>query len=52
MEKLVVLVQSRAALYDSNVKEHSNKDVVDHLWNEVSIEMNATGMSKLLIRLL
>lgn len=46
-DKLVVLVQARPALYDYNMKDHSNKDVIDHLWDEVSKEMNATGKSKL-----
>lgn len=44
----LVLVEARPALYDYNMKDLFNKDVIGHLWDEVLKEIYATGKTKFL----
>lgn len=42
-EQLLFAVEQRAAIYSPNLKDHSNKTIVDKLWQEVSDELKRPG---------
>lgn len=42
-DRLLVLVEARPAIYNFNLKEHHNQDVINQLWNEIGQELNITG---------
>jgi len=42
-DRLLVLVEARPAIYNFNLKEHHNQDVINQLWSEIGQELNVTG---------
>ena len=42
-EFLINLVKSKRAIYDSTMLEHSNRNVLEKLWDEIAQEMNKSG---------
>lgn len=42
-EKLLVLVEQRPAIYNFKLKEHSNRTIIDKLWEEIATEMGHSG---------
>jgi len=42
-DRLLVLVEARPAIYNFNLKEHCNQDVINQLWSEIGQELNITG---------
>jgi hypothetical protein len=44
LEKLIILVQQRPSIYNYKDKQHSNRDVQEKLWNEISNIMKAPGI--------
>jgi hypothetical protein len=40
---LFVTVEVRTSMYDYTVKEHSNLETTDQLWNEFTTEMNSAS---------
>lgn len=45
-EMLFVVVEARTSMYDYTVKEHSNLEMTDQLWNEVTTEINSASKKK------
>lgn len=45
-EILVSLIEKRPSIYDFKHKDHSNRTVQDKLWEEISKEMDVSGMYK------
>lgn len=43
-DRLLVLVEARPAIYNFNLKEHHNQDVVNQMWNEIGQELNIAGI--------
>ena len=43
MESLISAVFSRPAIWDSSVKNHSDRDIIQKLWNEIAEELNCEG---------
>ncbi|XP_069681169.1 uncharacterized protein [Periplaneta americana] len=41
-EKLLVCIEKRPAIYNFNLKDHSNRGVVDKLWEDIAAEMDVT----------
>lgn len=42
-EKLIFLIESRPAIYNYTLKDHSDKRVIEGLWEEIASEMKCTG---------
>lgn len=40
---LIAAVFKRSALWDKRLKSHSNRNVTQHLWNEIAAEMKVDG---------
>lgn len=47
-EKLLILIEQRPAIYNFKLKEHSNRAVVDRLWDEIGNEMELPGTNSFL----
>lgn len=43
-DRLLVLVEARPAIYNFNLKDHHNQDVVNQMWSEIGQELNITGI--------
>lgn len=43
--RLLVLVKARPAIYNSDLKEHHNQDVINRLWDEIGQELNTAGIT-------
>jgi len=44
VDQLLVLVEARPAIYNFNLKEHHNQDVMNQLWSEIEQELNINGI--------
>ena len=42
-EKLLVTVEESGPVYDFTMKEHSNQQMIDELWNEEAATLNLVG---------
>lgn len=42
-EKLIVLIEARPPLYNYQLKDHHNRDLIESLWKEISEDMKASG---------
>jgi len=47
-EILVSLIEKRSSIYDFKHKDHSNRTVQNKLWEEISKEMDVSGMYNVL----
>lgn len=43
VEKLIMCVHTRNALWNQKSKDYHNRNIIKRLWEEVSQEMNDTG---------
>lgn len=43
-EKLIVLIEARPPLYNYQLKDHHNRDLIDKLWEEIAVDMKAPGI--------
>jgi len=41
-DRLLVLIEARPAIYNFNLKDHHNQDVVNQMWSEIGQELNIT----------
>lgn len=48
-EKFILLIQEREILYNPKLKEHHNRNMVEHLWREVGEQMGMAGKYEITI---
>lgn len=52
IEQFIAIIQQRPVLYNHNLKEYHNEDIVDQNWEEVANEMGVTGKFHIIIRII